>query len=44
MSTSVRWELTGDGLESYPGGVTHSHPLNTTATDDKRRLHGPLGS
>ena len=29
---------------SRPGGVKDSHPLNTTETGDKRRLHGPLGS
>ena len=42
MSTSICWELTCDGLVSHPGGIKDSHPLNTTETGDKRRLHGPL--
>ena len=44
MSTSVCWELIYDGLVSRPGGVKDSHPLTSTETGDKRRLHGrPLG-
>ena len=43
MRTSVCWELTCDGLVCYPGGVKDSHPLNTTETGYKRRLHGPPG-
>ena len=33
-----------NGLVSSPGGVKDSHPINTTETGDKCRLHGPLGS
>ena len=44
MSTSICWELTCDGLVSRLGGVKASHPLNTTETGYKRRLHWPLGS
>ena len=44
MSTSVCWELTGDGLVSHPGEVKDSHPLNTTETGAKHRHHGPHGS
>ena len=42
MDTSVCLEVTCDGLVSRPGGVKDSHPLNTTETKDKRRLHEPL--
>ena len=42
MSANICWELTCDGLVSRLGGIKDSHPLNTTKTGDKRRLHGPL--
>ena len=42
MSTSVCWELICDGLVSRAGGVKDFHPLNTTETEDKIRLHGRL--
>ena len=38
------WELNCGGLVSHPGGIKDSHPLNTTETGDKRRLHQRLGS
>ena len=44
MGTCVCWELTCDGLVSHPGKVKDTHPLHTTETGDKRRLHGLLCS
>ena len=32
-----------DGLVFHPRGVKGPHPLNTTETADKHRLHGTLG-
>lgn len=28
LGTSIRWELTCNGLLSYPGGFNDSHPLS----------------